>query len=423
MIEKDWIKMAVLWLVASMATVVGQEAEVPLMRPDEKQAVDRQSAAFNQALSETLVKASKSSVRIWGLSQRTERPVKLAYGTVVGNGRQILTKWSEVEPFLDTIYVQASEDVSFEATVAGVFTDEDLVLLDLIKVESEAASIQDALVPVKFSNEPLEYGRFMTATQPDGKPAAFGVVSVLERNLRETDQAHLGIMADSGYRGKGVRISNVQPEYGAAEAGLQSGDVILDIDGRAISGLQELRNALTNKQPGDQVTLLIDTAGKERSVEVLLSNRPMFGQFSGGRLNQMERMGGEPNRVRSGFSRVVQSDMKIQRNQVGGPVVNLQGEVVGITLARADRTRTYIMAGAAVSNLLEGDLDTVAEAKTKLALKRQELAERRRELMPRMRLPSTPQNPKNLERYSSDLERLLGRMHQELDTLEREPTP
>jgi membrane-associated protease RseP (regulator of RpoE activity) len=212
----------------------------------------------------------------------------------------------------------------------------------------------------------------------------------------------------------------VQPEYGAADAGIQSGDVILQIDGREITGLQELRNALSRKQPGDLVKLQVETAGKERSLDVTLSNRPIFGQFSFERLNQMERMGGEPNRVRGGFSRVVQSDMKIQKNQVGGPVVNLEGEIVGITLARADRTRTYLMSGAAVEAVLKGKSDSVTEAREKIAAQRQQLADSRREMMPRMRMPAKPMDPERMERQLSDLERLLGRVNRELDILEGE---
>ncbi len=411
-----------LWTVVCalgfVTSAFGQDQYVPLMLPEEEKAINAQNDAFNGVLSETLAEASKSTVRIWGIEGRSKIPTVLAYGTVVGDGTQVLTKWSEVERAENTLFVQAGGEESFKAVVSGVFSDEDLVLLDITTPVGAKRAVNHVLAPAKFSETEWTYGRFVTASQPDGQPAGFGVVSVLERNLRETDRAHLGIMADQEFRGKGVKIASVQPEHGAAEAGIQSGDVILDIDGREISGLQELRNALTNKQPGDTVKIKIETAGKERSLEVLLSNRPLSGQFTEERLNQMERMGGEPNRVRSGFSQVVQSDMKIQRNQVGGPVVDLQGKIVGITLARADRTRTYLMSGSTVTKLLKGKSDTVAEARVKMESRRQELAQQRRELMPRMRMPQKPMDPERAERHMSDLERLLGRINRELDSLE-----
>ncbi|MGJ8644371.1 MAG: PDZ domain-containing protein [Luteolibacter sp.] len=383
-----------------------ENEEVPLMRPDELETVNEQSDDFNAALEPALRNAAESAVAIWG--KKRNRPAKLAYGTVVEDGSKILTKWSEIEPSADVLYVQTGGGEERAATVTGVFAEEDLALLE---VEG------DTLKPVKFEPGDLSLGRFITATQPNGKPAGFGVVAVLERNLRETDKAHLGVEVDPKFRGKGVKIANVQPEYGAEEAGMQSGDVILEVDGRAISGLQELRNALTNKQPGDTVELLVDSAGKEMSVSVLLSNRPITGQFSGGRLNQMERMGGEPNAVRDGFSRVVQTDMKIEFSQMGGPVVDLQGRVIGITMARADRTRTYIMGSDAVQDLLRGVPGTVADAKAKAELKRQQLAEQRRAMIPRMRERSKPMDRQRLQRNLSDLDRLLGRVTEELEEL------
>lgn len=413
--KRLWTVVCALGFVAS---VFGQEQDVPLMLPEEEKAINAQNDAFNGVLSQTLVEASKSTVRIWGKQGSSRMPAVLAYGTVVGDGTQVLTKWSEVEQAENTLFVQAGDEQSFEAVVSGVFSAEDLVLLDIKTPVGAKRAEKNHLVPAKFSETEWTYGHFISASQPDGKPAGFGVVGVLERNLRETDRAHMGIMADQQYRGKGVRIASVQPEHGAAAAGIQSGDVILDIDGREISGLQELKNALTNKQPGDTVKVKIETAGKERSLEVLLSNRPISGQFSEERLNQMERMGGEPNRVRSGFSQVVQSDMKIQRNQVGGPVADLHGKIVGITLARADRTRTYLMTGSAVTKLLKGKSETVAQAREKMETRRQEIAQQRRELMPRMRMQQKPMNPERAERHMSDLERLLGRINRELDSLE-----
>jgi serine protease Do len=385
--------------------------EVPLMRPDERRVVDAQSLAFNKALEPILADAAKSTVEIW--SRDRGKPRRLAYGTVVADGTGILTKWSEIEGFTDSLFVTGRYGEGAKAEVGGVYTDEDLALLSL---PADAVTSED-LVPVKFHKADLPLGRFLSAVRPDGKPGAFGVVAVLERNLRESDKAHLGIEADSQYRGEGVRIRNVQPEYGAAEAGLRAGDVILSVNNREISGLQELKNALSNKNPGDKVTLRIETAGKERSVEVRLSNRPVLGQFAGGRLNAMERMGGELNRIRDGFSRVVQSDMKIKSDQVGGPVVDLQGRVIGITMARADRTRTYIMGSEAVMDLLKRDFDTIADARGKTARRQTEIAEQRRAMIPTPRAQGKPRDIERTRRHLNDVERLRDHVGRELDAL------
>ncbi len=399
-----------------------REKDVPLMRPDERETVNNQSDEFNRALEDVIRDAAASTVRIWGSGGRRGGGF-LAYGTVVGDGTQVLTKWSEVSRWADNLQVQPDGRTGFAATVEGVYTDEDLVLLKLgkggrVNEVGKTERVSPKLVPAKFFPSDLPLGKFITAPQPSGKPGAFGVVSVLERNLRETDQAHLGVMADGKYSGEGVRIASVQPEFGAAEAGLREGDVILEVDKRRISGLLELKNALSSKHPGDKVTILIDSAGKERSVEVTLSNRPVFGQFSGGRLNQMEIMGGPVSRVRSGFSRVVQSDMQIQKDQIGGPVVDLEGRIVGITIARADRTRTYVMGSEAVMDLLKTDYDTLEEAVAKLEEKQQLLAKQQRLMMPKMAPHGKkPKNLDDMKHHLDDTERLLGRLDSELEEL------
>lgn len=404
--------------LASLSYAQQGEEEVPLMRPDEKKQVEAQSDEFNEALSDVLGDASKSTVRIWGTRGRRAEPELIAYGTVVTDGTKVLTKWSEVEKSIGTLYIQAGNDKSYEAEVSGVFTEEDLVLLELVTADETPT-----LTPAKFHISQLSYGQFLTAPQPTGKPGGFGVVSVLERNLRETNQAHLGVGADRAYQGTGVRISSVQPGYGAEEAGIRTGDVILAIGERRISGLQELRNALANKQPGDTVEILVEAAGKERKIQVRLSNKPLSGQFSGDRLNTMERMGGDLSLVRDGFSRVIQSDMKIKKNQVGGPIVNLDGQIVGVTLARADRTRTYIMSSKTIVDLLEKDTDTVAQAQEKSELKRKELASQRRAMLPQARPQGKPKDLDRMKRNLSDLERLLGRANNELDALDVERAP
>ena len=64
--------------------------DIPLLRPDERAAVDAQTEEFNQSLVPALTDAAKSTVRVWSGNRR------LAYGTVIGDGNRILTKWSEV---------------------------------------------------------------------------------------------------------------------------------------------------------------------------------------------------------------------------------------------------------------------------------------------------------------------------------------
>jgi S1-C subfamily serine protease len=63
-------------------------------------------------------------------------------------------------------------------------------------------------------------------------------------------------------------------------------------------------------------------------------------------------MGGELSGRRSGFPAVLQTDMVIQPKDCGGPVVDLNGNVLGINIARAGRVETWILPSEDIRPLL-----------------------------------------------------------------------
>jgi serine protease Do len=71
-------------------------------------------------------------------------------------------------------------------------------------------------------------------------------------------------------RADGVVISSVEPQSAAAEAGLQRGDVILEVDRRKIGNAAELRKTLDQAKPGANLLFLIQRGGN--SVFVALKN-------------------------------------------------------------------------------------------------------------------------------------------------------
>ena len=398
------IHLTAIALCGLLALPAAANDDIPLLRPEERAAVEAQTDQFNRALTPVLTDAAHSTVRVWSGKRR------LAYGTVVGDGRRILTKWSEVARAAGRLRVEGSGGEVLPATVAGVYEDDDLAVLEITGTP---------LTPVKFSRENLPLGAFLAAPQPDGRPAAFGVVSVLERNLRETDSAFLGVVGSMDFSGPGVRIEQIAPDSGAAAAGLKPGQIILNVGDRPITGVLELRNSLVDRKPGETVTLRLRHGKRELDADVLLGNRPELPSYPGDRLRQMERMGGPISRVRDSFSRVIQTDMRPRPDQIGGPVVDLKGRVIGITLARADRTRSFVMPAAAVEKLLETEARDPALAKVRAGEREPQMQ------VGRMRVPRQdaggmpPGDPERLRRHLSEMQRLMDFMMEEMDNLER----
>jgi serine protease Do len=387
-------------VICLQGAAVAQD-DIPLLRPEEQQAVESQTREFNQALAPALTTAAKSTVRVWAGRHR------LAYGTVVGDGHRILTKWSEVARAPLNLRVESAGGEVLSAQIAGVYEQDDLAVL---------TTTGPALTPVQWAKECPPLGAFLAAPQPDGRPAAFGVVSVQERNLRDTDHAYLGVTGALDFAGPGAKIQDVAAGSGAAAAGLEPGDVILKVGDRTISGLLELKNALVGVNPGTTVELLVQTRSGEKKFSIQLGNRPQLPNYMGDRLRQMEQMGGPTSRVRDSFSRVIQTDMRPQPDQIGGPVVDLKGRVVGITMARADRTRAFVMPAAAVEALLQKDPQPPAVAQLRGDEQTPALPVRGG-----ARQDGTqPGYEDLLRRHLSGMQQLMDHMREEMDALEQQ---
>lgn len=72
----------------------------------------------------------------------------------------------------------------------------------------------------------------------------------------------------------GALITDVTPDGPAAQAGLQAGDIIVQIDDKAIANVSSLSSALVNKNPGDKVAVGIYRGNQQLTVNVTLGELP-----------------------------------------------------------------------------------------------------------------------------------------------------
>jgi S1-C subfamily serine protease len=87
--------------------------------------------------------------------------------------------------------------------------------------------------------------------------------------------AYLGVVGGNVESGRaGAEITAVTPGTGAADAGVQVGDLVVSIDGVPVQGIEDLAAQVRTHRPGSTVELVVVRDGQEMTIPVLLSDRP-----------------------------------------------------------------------------------------------------------------------------------------------------
>ena len=287
-----------------------------------------------------------------------------ALGTIVFADGFVLTKASELR---GKVTVKLADGKVLDAKTLAVHKPTDLGLL---KIDSKG------LKPVTFADsKKVPTGHWLAAAGPSGlgtNPTAVGIVSVITRDMtrwneddiRNQNRGYLNIlMKDADDPEGGAVVKEVTKDGPAANAGLKRDDVIFEINGLEVSGQQSLREILENYRPKDKIVLKVRRDGEVMEFKATLSGPP----GDRNRSQIQNAMGGELSGRRAGFPAVLQTDMVIEPKNCGGPVVDLDGTVLGISIARAGRVETWVLPSETIRPLLaemkEGKYAPVAHRK------------------------------------------------------------
>jgi putative serine protease PepD len=88
----------------------------------------------------------------------------------------------------------------------------------------------------------------------------------------KVEHAYLGVRVDDA--DGGAHIAEVVNGGPADKAGLEQDDVVTEVDGEAVSSGDELRLAVENHKPGDEMTLTVKRDGDTKTITVTLGTRP-----------------------------------------------------------------------------------------------------------------------------------------------------
>jgi serine protease Do len=292
---------------------------------------------------EVVAKSAQSTVRVV-VDDR-----EAALGVIVSADGWILTKHSELKS--GKIICRLAGDKEYEAELVNFDVPFDLALL---KVDAKD------LTPVEWTDSKASKAGHWVASAGLGEDVvAIGVISVPAREVKGSKFTPPSGATAGGYLGlalyldfAGVKVQEVFKDTPAQKAGLQPEDQIIALNGEAVMNTDDFLGLLAKNKPGDAVKLTINREMNQQDLKVTLGQRP--GTKGGkSRGDIQNNMGSKLSDRRAGFPVILQHDSVIKPNDCGGPLVNLEGKVLGINIARAGRTESYSIPCEVVRPLVE----------------------------------------------------------------------
>jgi serine protease Do len=279
----------------------------------------KDSRQVREAFGQALGQASQCVVRV------KSDGGEVALGTIVGPDGWIVTKASQLK---GRVTCRMRDGQEREARLVGVHVPTDLAML---KVEASG------LPSLPWSDgKESGVGQWVASAGLEGPvPLALGVVGVPPRAIPRVGGMLGVILADKDSPPRVVKVASKSP---AEQAGIKDNDLIVQIDGRPMKSREELIAAIRKNPIGTVVKLKIKRGNQEIDLSATLGklNDPAT------RKRDLQNMAGPGVSVRNNdFPKVLQHDSVVRPADCGGPLVDLDGRVVGINIARAGRTETY----------------------------------------------------------------------------------
>lgn len=309
-------------------------------RPAESRiAFSRGSVDVRQAYAEVASKALDATIRVFNGKDRA------ALGTVIAPEGLVLTKASEV---ITNIECELADGTKVPAKVVGIVSDHDLALLqlDLSKAAGRISYVNlfDGATPV--------VGTLLASPTPDLEPAAVGVLSAAPRAVAK-QRGRIGVQLDLAANGP-ARIVVLYPNTPASRAKMAEGDIITSVQGVEVKTRDECQNELQKYEPGDTVKMAAKRGDQVMEFTLTLAGEAIFSEAQG-RQNREEfqnRLGGDLSRRRVGFKSVIQHDTVLIPADCGGPLLDIDGNVIGINIARAGRVASFAVPSNIIRTVL-----------------------------------------------------------------------
>ena len=139
----------------------------------------------------------------------------------------------------------------------------------------------------------------------------------------------------------------VQAESPASDAGIVMGDEVLSVNGIRISDPEAFVHEIRKHKPGQTIQLVHIRDGVEKITSIKLGIRPRASNP-----HIAEKFEDGKSIRRDGFNKIFVHDSKLKPAECGGPVFDLEGNFMGINMARLSRTSSLAVSPSEVLDFL-----------------------------------------------------------------------
>jgi serine protease Do len=261
-------------------------------------------------------------------------------GAVMDTNGLVITKASELKPGKLTCWLATEEEV--DAQLLGIDDEEDVAL---VRVKAKG------LKPIQWADGDVSLGQWAITPGIASTPNAVGIVSALPRRIRPP-RAYIGVKFEQGILTP--KIESLLAGLSAEKAGLKPGDIILRVNGTPVTNRDEVIEKLRDFRAGQTVQLGIqrDREQFEAELKMMMPTSADLGPEYNPR-QRFTRLGGEVSLRAEGFEQAIEHDTVLKPWLCGGPLVNLDGQAIGLNIARAGRVTTFALPARLVKRIFQ----------------------------------------------------------------------
>jgi serine protease Do len=145
----------------------------------------------------------------------------------------------------------------------------------LFNLKGEVVGINTAIISPQIGQGlgfavPINVAKSLVPQLLEKGRVARGYLGISVSDLTPDLARGFGVPASS----KGAVVQNVLPDSPAAKAGVQAGDVVTGVNGKAVEGSSQLTRAVSSIRPGGKVTLSLVRKGQKRELAATVAQRP-----------------------------------------------------------------------------------------------------------------------------------------------------